>query len=268
MLIKPLEFHAGQLPVTPSHPGADTSDAAAPLARSHCSRCNLRAWCLPSDLASQDLDCMDSLIFGRRRIKTGHRLYGEGESFKYLYEVRSGNLKSSLKSFEGLERVSAFHMAGELVGLDGLADGQHASSATALEDTEVCAVSYEFLTELTASNAELSRILMQLMSREIVRERRLKVLLATANAEQKLANFLLNQSQQLSARGYSPKDFRLRMTRSDIGSYLGLTLATVSRTFSALQQRRLLEVDQRHIRITDLDGLTRVGDVGPLSVAG
>ncbi len=213
------------------------------------------------------MDCRDSVIFGRRRIKAGHQLYGEGESFKYLYEVRSGNLKSSLKSVEGFERVSAFHMAGELIGLDGLAEGQHASSATALEDTEVCAISYEFLSELTANNAELIRTLMQYMSREIVRERRLKVLLATTNAEQRLAIFLLNQSQLLSARGYSPKDFRLRMSRSDIGSYLGLTLATVCRTFSALQQRKLLDVDHRHIRITDLGGLTRVGDVGPLSVS-
>lgn len=264
MLIKPLEFHAGQLPVTPSHPGVDASRAAAQLPRSHCSRCNLRAWCLPSDLASEDLDCRDSLIFGRRGIKAGHRLYGEGESFKYLYEVRSGNLKSSLKSAEGLERVSAFHMAGELVGLDGLAEGHHASSATALEDTEVCALSYEFLTELTASNAELTHTLMQYMSREIVRERRLKVLLVTTNAEQRLANFLLNQSQQLSARGYSPKDFRLRMSRSDIGSYLGLTLATVCRTFSALHKRNLLDVDHRHIRITDLGGLTRIRDLATL----
>lgn len=259
MLVTPLEVFVEPIPIMPAHSGA--SPAPASVSKAHCSHCHLRAWCLPSGMASTDVDCMDSLMFGRRRIKTGQRLYRQGEPFKYLYEVRSGNLKSSLTTAQGLARVSAFHMAGELIGLDGVAEGQHASSATALEDTEVCAVSYALLTELAGSNAQLQRTLMQHMSGEIVRELRLKVMLGSKSAEERLATFLLNLSERLSARGYSPSDFRMRMTRADIGSYLGLTLATVSRTFSALQKRSLLEVDQRHIRITDLGGLTRTGDM-------
>jgi len=231
------------------------------VVKAHCAHCHLRAWCLPSGMENSDADCINSLMFGRRRIKAGQKLYLEGEPFQYLYEVRSGNLKSSLKTSDGFERVSAFHMAGELIGLDGVAEGQHASSATALEDTDVCAVSYALLTELAGNNAQLQRTLMQHMSRELVRELRLLLLLGSMTAEKRLAAFLLNLSQRLSARGYSPSDFRMRMTRADIGSYLGLTLETVSRTFSAFQKLHLLEVKTRHIRITDLGGLTRLGDV-------
>ena len=84
------------------------------------------------------------------------------------------------------------------------------------------------------------------------------MLLGSMNAEERLAGFLLNLSQRLKARGYSSQEFHLRMSRAEIGSYLGMKFETVSRTFSAFQQQRLLEVDKRHIRIVDLDGLTRV----------
>jgi CRP/FNR family transcriptional regulator len=103
--------------------------------------------------------------------------------------------------------------------------------------------------------------LSRLMSREIVREHSLMVLLGSMNAEERLAAFLLNLSQRLKARGYSATEFHLRMSRAEIGSYLGMTLETVSRTFSTFQQQRLLEVDKRHIRVVDLEGLTRAFEI-------
>ena len=259
MFVTPLEVLVEPISTLSIRPGA--GPAKAGVVNPHCAHCHLRAWCLPSGTENSDADCINSLLFGRRKIKAGQKLYLEGQPFQYLYEVRSGNLKSSLKTSDGSERVSAFHMAGELIGLDGVAEGQHASSTTALEDTEVCAVSYALLTDLAGSNAQLQRTLMQHMSRELVRELRLLMLLGGMTAEKRLAAFLLNLSQRLSARGYSPSEFRMRMTRADIGSYLGLTLETVSRTFSAFQKLHLLEVKTRHIRITDLGGLTRIGDV-------
>ena len=127
----------------------------------------------------------------------------------------------------------------------------------ALEDAEVCAIPYANLSELAVGNPNLQHIVSRLMSREIVREHSLMMLLGSMNAEERLAAFLLNISQRMKARGYSPTEFHLRMSRAEIGSYLGMKLETVSRTFSAFQQQRLLEVDKRHIRITNLDGLTR-----------
>ncbi len=167
--------------------------------------------------------------------------------------MRAGTLKSSLTLSDGREQVSGFHIAGEMVGLDGLAEGRHASCTTALEDTEVCAIPYLHLAELAAGTSGMQHLISRLMSREILREHSLMVLLGSMNAEERLAAFLLDLSQRYEARGYSEREFHLRMSRAEIGSYLGMKLETVSRTFTALQQQRMLEVDKRHIRITDLE---------------
>ena len=230
--------------------------SAVPL-KTLCSSCHLNAAGLPCGMASCDLQRIDGLNFGRRRVKVGQTLYREGDRFQFIYAVRSGTFKSSLMLADGREQISGFYMAGELLGLDGVANGEHASSATALEDTEVCAIPYAHLTELAAGNPGMQHLLSRLMSREIVREHSLMVLLGSMNAEERLAAFLLNLSQRLKARGYSSTEFHLRMSRAEIGSYLGMTLETVSRTFSTFQQQRLLEVDKRHIRVIDLDGLSR-----------
>ena len=222
-----------------------------------CSNCHLRELCLPCGLSGTDVDRLDGLMFGRRKVPTGQTLYNAGDRFQFIYAVRSGTFKGSLALPDGREQVSGFYMAGELMGLDGVADGTHASSATALEDTDICSIPYARLTELAASNTGMQHLLNQLMGREIVREHGLMVLLGSMNAEERLAAFLLNLSMRLKARGYSASEFHLRMSRAEIGSYLGMTLETVSRTFSAFQQQRLLEVDKRHIRVIDLPGLTR-----------
>ncbi|WP_327212922.1 helix-turn-helix domain-containing protein [Ramlibacter sp. Leaf400] len=175
--------------------------------------------------------------------------------------MRSGTFKSELQLADGREQVSGFHMAGELMGLDSLAQGRHASGATALEDAEVCAIPYSQLAELSSGSPELQAVVARLMSREIVRDHSLMMLLGSMNAEERLAVFLLNMSQRMKARGWSPSEFHLRMTRAEIGSYLGLKLETVSRTFSSFAQQGLLEVDKRHIRILDLEGLAGLVEV-------
>lgn len=229
---------------------------AAPLS-TQCSTCHLRDLCLPRDLAGEDVRQLDALATGRRRVSAGHTLYRAGERFQFIYAVRSGTFKTSLGLSDGREQVSGFQMAGELMGLDGVAGGAYTSTATALEDAETCSISYDQLGEISARSGSLQNVLGRLMSREIVREHSLMLLLGSMNAEERLAVFLLNLSQRLRARGYSAVEFHLRMSRAEIGSYLGMKLETVSRTFSALQQKGLLEVDKRHIRIVDLDELKR-----------
>jgi CRP/FNR family transcriptional regulator len=222
-----------------------------------CSTCHLKDLCLPCGMSAPAVDRLDNLHFGRRRLKAGQALYRAGEAFQFIYAVRSGTFKSSLVVADGREQVSGFSMAGELMGLDGLAQGRHASTATALEDAEICAIPYEHLMDLSSGSSEMQRAVAQLMSREIVREHSLMLLLGSMNAEERLATFLLNISQRMKARGWSSSEFHLRMSRAEIGSYLGMKLETVSRTFSAFAQQGLLEVDKRHIRIVDMDGLTR-----------
>ena len=237
---------------------AETLAALRPTSLpTQCSNCHLKDLCLPCGMEEPDLERLDELRFGRRRVRSGDALYHAGERFQFVYAVRAGTFKSSLALADGREQVSGFHMAGELMGLDGVANGQHASSATALEDAEVCAIPHAHLNDLARSSTKMQMVISRLMSREIVREHSLMMLLGSMNAEERLAGFLLNLSQRLKARGYSSQEFHLRMSRAEIGSYLGMKLETVSRTFSAFQQQRLLEVDKRHIRILDLQGLER-----------
>lgn len=233
-----------------------SSAAAAPL-KTQCSTCHLKDLCLPCGLTGNDVERLDALKFARRRVKEGDALYHEGEKFQFIYAVRSGTFKSHLTLKDGREQVTGFQMAGELLGLDGLASGKHASSAMALEDAEICAIPYAHLSELAATSPDLQHVISRLMSREIVREHSLMMLLGSMNAEERLAAFLLNISQRMRARGYSASEFHLRMSRAEIGSYLGMKLETVSRTFSAFQAQRLLEVDKKHVRIVDMEGLTR-----------
>ena len=233
------------------------ASSALPTLKTNCSACHLRELCLPCGMAGSDVERLDSLMFSRRRVKAGQVIYREGDRFQFIYAVRSGTFKTSLTLSDGREQVSGFYMAGELMGLDGLAQGVHASSATALEDTEVCSIPFVHLSELSAANTGMQHIVSRLMSREIVREHSLMLLLGSMNAEERLSAFLLNLSQRLKARGYSATEFHLRMSRAEIGSYLGMTLETVSRTFSAFQHQHLLEVDKRHIRITDMVALSR-----------
>ncbi|MEO5672963.1 MAG: fumarate/nitrate reduction transcriptional regulator Fnr [Ramlibacter sp.] len=232
----------------------------APL-KTQCSACHLRDLCLPCGMTCTEIEQLDDLKFLRRRIVAGQVLYREGDRFQHIFAVRAGTFKSCLTLADGREQVSGFHMAGELMGLDGVAQGTHASSAVALEDAEICAIPYAHLNDLSAQSPKMQHIVSRLMSREIVREHSLMMLLGSMNAEERLAAFLLNLSQRLKARGYSPSEFHLRMSRAEIGSYLGMKLETVSRTFSAFQLHRLLDVDKRHIRILDMEGLTRTFDL-------
>lgn len=251
-----LEATVSPIQITRRHTPS-TAPAAPVTLTTLCSTCHLKDLCLPCGLTGNDVERLDGLMFARRKVKMGQTLYREGDKFQFIYAVRTGTFKSALALKDGREQVTGFHMAGELMGMDGLAHGSHASSATALEDAEICAIPYAHLTELAAGNSNMQHIVSRLMSREIVREHSLMMLLGSMNAEERLAAFLLNLSQRMKARGYSPNEFHLRMSRAEIGSYLGMKLETVSRTFSAFQQQRLLEVDKKHIRILDLDGLTR-----------
>lgn len=226
--------------------------------RTQCSNCHLREVCLPRGMSEQDVQGLDGLGMNRRRIKAGRTLFRQGDAFQYFFAVRSGSFKVSVAFDDGREQVTGFHIPGEQVGLDGLAEGRHRSTAVALEDADACAVPYAALSELAQRSVNLRDIIGRLMSREIVRDNSLLMLLGNMNANERLASFLLNLSARFKARGYSASEFHLRMTRAEMGSYLGLKLETVSRMFSEFQREGLLEVDKRHVRLLDIDGLKRV----------
>ena len=223
--------------------------AAPRLPQPACSDCHLRDLCLPAGLQDEDVERLDALLFARRRVRADEPLFHQGEAFQFVYAVRSGMFKTTLTMRDGREQVSGFHLPGDLLGFEGLATGRHAATARALEDAQVCAIPYAQLSALARGRAPLREVLTRIMSREIVREHAQVSVLAGMSAEERLAWFLLNLSRRSRTRGWSASEFHLRMSRAEIGSYLGVTLETVSRTFSSFQQRGLLQVRKKHLRI-------------------
>lgn len=223
-----------------------------------CSSCNLRELCLPVGLTQPQLSHLDSLVAARRTVKRGDALFHTGDAFRSVYAVRTGFFKTRVSSEDGRDQVTGFQMAGEIIGLDGIVNDHHTCDAVALEDAEVCVMPFDRIEDLSREINGLQRHVHKIMSREIVREHGVMLLLGSMRAEERLAAFLLNLVQRLHARGFSQSELVLRMTREEIGSYLGLTLETVSRTFSKFAEDGMVEVRQRHVRILDMDALTRI----------
>jgi CRP/FNR family transcriptional regulator len=223
-----------------------------------CANCNLRELCLPVGLSVGDLDKVEELVAMRRKVKRGESVFRTGDVFESLYAVRVGFLKSTVVTSVGREQVTGFHMTGELIGLDGISAGKHTCDTIALEDTEVCVIPYRHIDDIAAQVPALRNHFHRVMSREIVREHGVMLVLGTMIAEERLATFLLNLSQRFQARGYSTSEFVLRMTRAEIGNFLGLKLETVSRVLSRFTKDGLLEVNQKRIHIVDADGLRAI----------
>lgn len=223
-----------------------------PTLRIACSSCNLRELCLPVDLDNNEMQQLDALTSLKRNFRRGEYLYRSREPFRALYAIRTGFFKTQVLHDDGREQVTGFQMPGEIIGLDAICSDAHSCDAVALEDSEICEIPFGRLEELSRELPSLQRHLHKIMSREIARDHGIMLLLGSMRAEERLAAFLLNLSQRFSARGYSPNSFNLRMTRQEIGSYLGLKLETVSRTFSNLQEHGLLNVKVREVEIMDM----------------
>ncbi len=236
--------------------------AAVPITaadlKSACSQCNLLELCLPFGMTETEISRLDELVGNRRKIKRHQPLYRTGEAFEAIYAIRTGSFKTDVLLEDGREQVTGFQMTGEILGLDGISTEFHSCNAVALEDSEVCVIAYDKLETLSREMEGLQHQFHKVMSREIVRDHGVMMLLGSMRAEERLAAFLLNLSQRFTARGFSAAEFHLRMTRDEIGSYLGLKLETVSRAFSKFQDEGLIAVQQKHIRILNIAGLRKL----------
>lgn len=235
-----------------------TGAGAIPLIKIACSNCNLRELCMPVGLNKQQMQRIDAIVATRRKIKRGESLFRTGDTFTSLYAIRTGFFKTSVATEEGRDQVTGFQMAGEIVGLDGIVNDRHSCDAVALEDAEVCVMPFLRIEEISREVISLQHHMHKVMSKEIVREHGVMLLLGSMRAEERLAAFLVNMVQRLHARGFSPSEFVLRMTREEIGSYLGLKLETVSRTLSRFVEEGILEVRGRHVRILERTALERI----------
>jgi CRP/FNR family transcriptional regulator len=223
-----------------------------------CTNCHFRDHCVLAGLTAEELETIPDSALGHRRVKRGETLYRAGEGFRSVYAVRLGFFKTVVGSEDGRSQITGFHMVGDLLGMDGIAAESHAESAVALEDSDVCVFSYRQLDAASSGVGSLRQQLNRVLSREIVREHGTMMLLGSMRAEERVAIFLLDLAERYHRRGYSSTDFVLRMTREEIGSYLGLKLETVSRLFSRFQEEGLLQVQGRVVKLLDLPALKRL----------
>lgn len=220
-----------------------------------CSSCMLNAICFPLGMNRQDMIKLDEYITERVRLKKGVSLFREGDPAEAVYGLRSGSLKTQIEDANGQVQITGFALPGEVLGLDGILHERQVTHAIALEDSELCIIRLDSLDELGKQLPAIQMQLRRLMSKEIARSHQMLLTIGSLRSEQRLASFLLNLSHRLQTLGYSPYEFILRMSREEIGNFLGLTLETVSRLFSRFSKEGLIKVRQREVQLLDLNGL-------------
>lgn len=217
-----------------------------------CSNCRLSDLCLPIALNKSEIVQLDEIIERNRPLRKGEHLYRQKDEFRSVFAVRSGSFKSYVLGPDGQSRVTGFYMPGEIIGMDGIGSRTHGVSTMALEHSSICEIPFSQLERLSQQLPNLQSRFFAIMSNEIVKDQQIHTLLSSYTAEQRLASFLLSLSSRYARCQLSPDRFILHMTRSDIGEYLGLTLETVSRVFSALQKKDIILVKSREIEIVDM----------------
>jgi CRP/FNR family transcriptional regulator len=221
----------------------------------HCQDCSISQLCIPFTLNEQELDQLDSIIERKKPIQKGQELFKAGDHLRALYAIRSGTIKSYTITEQGDEQITAFHLAGDLVGFDAINEKEHPSFAQALETSMICEIPYEILDDLSGKMPKLRQQIIRLMSNEIKGDQDMILLLSKKTAEERLAAFLYSLSKRFAQRGFSPREFRLTMTRGDIGNYLGLTVETISRLLGRFQKSEILAVKGKYITILNLEEL-------------
>ena len=224
-------------------------------AQSHCQTCSLSSLCLPVSLQKDEVEKLDNIIEKSRPLHKGDLLFRQGEPLKSIYALRAGSVKTFTVTHDGEEQINGFYFPGELVGLAAIDEGEYPMSAKMMETTTVCEIPYDRLDELLGQMPELRRSMMRTMGREIRDDQQMMMLLSRKTAEQRIATFLLKISSRYQARGYSATQFRLSMSRNEIGNYLGLAVETVSRIFTRFASSGMVRVEGKEIELLDLAAL-------------
>lgn len=235
--------------MTQAHPPLTPQGVTVETLRVRCATCTMHQLCLPMGLEAADMEKLDEIIGRRRRIPRGGHLFRTGDPFVNLYAIRLGHFKTDQINPSGEEQVTGFQMAGELLGMDAISTDRHHCSAVALEDSEVCEIPFSSLQLLLGEIPALLRHFHRMMSQEITREQSVMLLLGNMQATQRFAAFVVNLASRYEARGYSGTKFQLRMSREEIGNYLGLTIESISRLLSKFKKEGWLRVSNREIEI-------------------
>lgn len=225
-----------------------------------CTHCGIYRLCLPLGLQSADLTLLESVVRRKAVFKRGQLFFRPGKRFDYIYAIRSGSVKSYVCTGDGRTQITGFHIAGELLGLSAFAGRQYTCEAKALETTSVCMVEAAQFDELARQMPSLQYQMLSIMSKQIRDDEQLMLLLGKRSAEEKLAGYLLSLSRRYASRNYSPVEYRLSMSRGDIGNYLGIAEETVCRVLARFREEKLISTHRRLVRLNDVRRLTAMAD--------
>lgn len=231
----------------------------------NCQDCGFSQLCLPFSLNEAELDKLDDIIQRKRPSHKGDHLFEAGAPLQSLYAVRTGSFKTYTLTEQGEEQITGFHLPGDVIGFDAIGNQQHPSYAQALETAMVCEIPFHTLESLLDQLPKLRQQLMRLMSQDISGDQQMMLLLNRKTAEEKLAAFLTNLAQRFGNRGFSKKEFRLTMTRGEIGNYLGLTVETISRLLGRFHKDELIHVDGKLIVISNFEALSKVAGMAKIA---
>lgn len=224
----------------------------------NCQHCGFSQLCLPYTLSENELDKLDDIIQRKKPAHKGDFLFEAGKPLHALYAVRTGSFKTFILTEQGEEQITGFHLPGDVIGFDAIGEQQHPSYAQALETAMVCEIPFNNLDHLLDQVPKLRQQLMRLMSQDIHGDQQMMLLLNRKTAEEKLAAFIITLAQRFGERGFSRREFRLTMTRGEIGNYLGLTVETISRLLGRFHKDELIHVDGKLISIANFDALSTI----------
>jgi CRP/FNR family transcriptional regulator len=220
-----------------------------------CSSCSLSELCLPRGMGQGALEKLEAIVKRSSPLQKGEVLFRAGDKFRGIYAVRSGLVKVFATDDDGEEQIIGFFLPGEMLGLDAIETQIHACNAVALETSSYCAIPFLELSEVCKDIPELQNQLFRIMSRELSVENQMLLTLGKKNSEEKVATFLLTISTRYHDLGFSANEFKLTMSRQEIGNYLGITFETVSRVIGRLQRNGIIKVNRKAIKILDMVAL-------------
>lgn len=236
--------------------------------RQRCARCGLRQMCLPATLDLADQRKLSSILHPQV-VSAGEPIYQHGDRFEHLYLVRAGAVKTWVSNLEGNMQILAFHLPGELVGLEGVSEARHRCSAQALAETRLCRIPYARLDALASELPSLRERLMNIISREFVLEQEHILMMSARPAIERMALFVQTLLQRAELAAGPRSVLRLDMARWEIANFLALATETVSRLLAELQKAGAIRIHRREVRILDVERLVEISgeDLGRLPCA-
>ena len=226
-----------------------------------CVSCLSKAYCLHKSIDIQKLISPANHYVQKFKVKKGDPVFHNGDDHKHLYNIRNGNVKIEHSQPNGQHHITQFGMAGDLLGLDGWANGKHRYDAYAISDGELCSINIKQLQTAMKLDSSVTTIIEQLMSYALNCSQDHIFSLSTHSAEQKLAYFLMDYRNRLDHLNLRNTTIRLPMSREELRSYLGMTLETLSRSFTFLEKKGLILVKNKDITFLDHKGLEQLFDL-------